>query len=271
MSHDNIERQSGCNDFIYRFYYQSAGLPQIRTTRICAHTLTLLLLIAKVRDAHPSVSMLHPGVKEEETIISPYFKWSGWKDTSVLRSVLVVGILYIIVVIALHTGVCVFQWYKQQQQAAAAALVRWPACWATVRIDRKIIKTEAKSMEMCLIKTYVRITYRTWHQFTHWAPPAKFKTTLSYTLCIIYCSCRRDAVFELAFFSYGKRNLLKLLQDRLVGQCTGYIFWRIQSLQHEKVFKDTSVSTKVNNPDSKKVYNMNKKECHNLLILYDKY
>lgn len=38
------------------------------------HTLTLLLLVAKVRDAHPSVSVLHPGMKEEETIISLYFK-----------------------------------------------------------------------------------------------------------------------------------------------------------------------------------------------------
>lgn len=62
--------------------------------------------------------------------------------------------------------------------AAAAALVRWPACWVAVQINRKIIKREAKSMEMCLIKTYVRITYRTWHQFTHWVPPAKFKAAL---------------------------------------------------------------------------------------------
>lgn len=90
----------------------------------------------------------------------------------------------------LHTFVCVFQWYRYvciiafflvyepQAVAVAAAPVHWPACWVTVQINGKIIKSEAKSMEMCMIKTNVRVTYRTWHQFTYWTPAAEFKATM---------------------------------------------------------------------------------------------
>lgn len=76
--------------------------------------------------------------------------------------------------------VCVaalFLVYEPPVAAAAAALVHWPACLVAAQINGKIIKREAKSMEMCIIKTN-RITYSTWHQFTLWAPPAKFKATL---------------------------------------------------------------------------------------------
>lgn len=42
------------------------------THTVRAHTLTLLFLIAKMRDAHPSVSMVHPGMEEERQFLAMF-------------------------------------------------------------------------------------------------------------------------------------------------------------------------------------------------------
>ena len=64
------------------------------------HTLTLLFLIAKIRDAHPSISMVHPGMEEERQFLAMFSNGQSERESShVVMNDLVLPVLWRLIVL----------------------------------------------------------------------------------------------------------------------------------------------------------------------------
>ena len=141
----------------------------------CADTLTLLLLVAKMR-AHPSVSVLHPGTETQDS-----HQPNSTNASSCRLYNLCVCVCVCVCVCSISSS-CVLTCVKEQ-------------------INRKIIRREAQSMEMCLIKAVCVDSM--WHV----APAAPPRATSSiqghqpiiwmfYTRCTQHTRSRLSVIFH---------------------------------------------------------------------------